>query len=214
MWGCVGWLVNITATVCFSFSILRRWGKSSRNNFLQEQLPLCLTSQKSKYLQMLVKPKLSVDNLTFVLFLRLKAKSRCKLSFAYYSSVRSNTNASIYAVCSLCTILETMSLSVLYVVVFAIVASFSHMEDAAQQGTPVRCGCGTLISIFQKSCCGWPNVCDFSDQFSVLLSQSISIFAFACIKQEIQMLVINWSSPAASPDPVPKSPVYCYLGIC
>lgn len=58
------------------------------------------------------------------------------------------------------------------------------------------------------------NIYDSFDPLSVLLSLGTSIFASACLKQEIQMLVINWSSPAASPKSVPKSPVYCYFCIC
>ena len=81
-------------------------------------------------------------------------------------------------------------LNVLYMIVFTVV-SFSHMEATSQKWTLALYGHGTLIPIFQNSCFGCFNVYDFSDQFSVLLSLSTSIFAVACIKQEIQMLVIN-----------------------
>lgn len=64
----------------------------------------------SKNLQILVISKLSADNLTSLLFLRLKAKSQNKLNLAYYISVKSNTYTSIYDVYSSCIILETMSL--------------------------------------------------------------------------------------------------------
>lgn len=102
-------------------------------------------------------------------------------------------------------------INILYMIVFRIF-SFCQMETTSQKCSSALYGHRTFIPVFQNSCFGWSNVYVFSDQFSVLLS--ISIFAFACIKQEIQMLVINWSSPAARPNSAPKSPVYCYFCIC
>lgn len=57
-----------------------------------------------KNLQIWVISKFSADNFASPLFQRLKAKSQNKLNLAYYSSVKSNTNSSIYNVYSLCII--------------------------------------------------------------------------------------------------------------